>query len=354
MNESFNKINGYVYILEVKDIDLPVCKIGRTSRNPYDRCEEINNSSTGDFIWNVAFQVAVDDCKKLESLVHKKLQPLRQKKREFFNINSEVAYKALLSIMDNQSEIKKIIIEDSNNSKENFLKTEKKKTKRINTFRKIDSKYTELLQYFTSILRVKGRPFGQLNKPGFGMSDGNEGVQWNIVISTDDENVHLGVNLEGMKYSNWPIANLILSELEKPTIKELKTKLENLKSIFIQFKRDAWQVTSRPDIVEKYFCGREFSLLEMDSKLWISILEEALTCLNEKQQYRGRNKQTVTLAKKPRNGEQIRIMDVSPHLAIRTQIDLSGDTELNLRRGILQLEPVYKWMTGLVNNNYGH
>jgi hypothetical protein len=73
MNESNDNKNGYLYILEVKDIDLPVCKIGMTSRSPHARCSEINKNSTGDFIWQVAYQIAVDDCQKLESLVHKKL-----------------------------------------------------------------------------------------------------------------------------------------------------------------------------------------------------------------------------------------------------------------------------------------
>jgi hypothetical protein len=102
------KTEGYVYILEVKDIDLPVCKIGMTTRNPYERCAEINNSSTGDFVWAVAYHIAVDNCKNLESLVHSKLAPLRQRGREFFNINADDAIKALSSIIDSQSEIKKI------------------------------------------------------------------------------------------------------------------------------------------------------------------------------------------------------------------------------------------------------
>lgn len=99
MNENNSPKEGYVYILEVKDIDLPVCKIGMTLRNPQVRCAEINNNSTGDFIWQVAYDVSVDDCRKLESFFHKKLEPLRQKNREFFNISAEVAYKALLSII---------------------------------------------------------------------------------------------------------------------------------------------------------------------------------------------------------------------------------------------------------------
>lgn len=36
MVEADIKSKGYEYILGVKDIDLPVCKIGMTSRNPND------------------------------------------------------------------------------------------------------------------------------------------------------------------------------------------------------------------------------------------------------------------------------------------------------------------------------
>ena len=45
-----------------------------------------------------------------------------------------------------------------------------------------------------SLLNVKGRPFGQLNKPHFGMSDGNRGVQWNLAVYADTGDIRLGVN----------------------------------------------------------------------------------------------------------------------------------------------------------------
>jgi hypothetical protein len=345
MNESKGKIKGYVYILEVKDIDLPVCKIGMTSRNPHDRCSEINNSSTGDFIWEVAHHVAVDDCKKLESLVHKKLKPLKQKKREFFNINSDVAYKALMSIMETQSDIQTLTNEELDNWQEVVPKSKKKKVKGTAIFKNIDSKYTELLQLFTSLIGVNGRPFGQLNKPLFGMSDGNDGVQWNLLVFTDVSKIKLGVNLEGMKYFNWPIASFIQSELENPSIEKLKKKLENPEHIFIRLARDAWQVQSRPYIVEELFGGSEISISDMDCELWILILTKALTCLDEKKLYRGRNKQTVTLVNKPKKGQQIRTMQVSPHLTIWTPIELTGDITTNLQSGIEQLEPIHEWVT---------
>jgi len=343
MNENNIQSSGYVYILDVKDIDLPVCKIGMTSRNPYERCSEINNSSTGDFIWEVAHQIAVDNCKKLESIVHKKLEPLRQKKREFFNINAEDAYKAIMSIIGSQLEVK-IIDEKNIFHNVNPIKNNKIK-KNTRTFSRTDSVYAELLQSFTELLHIKGRPFGQLNKPEFGMSDGQEGVQWSIAVSTDVRDVKIGVNLEGKVYSNWPIATFILSELKNPSINELKTKLEQPEKIFIRFSRDAWQGPSRPSIVENYIGGKVFPLLEIDSELWNSILKEALGCLNEKKMNRGRNIQTVTLAKKPQNGIQIRTMEVSPHLTIWMPIDFSEDITENLNIGISQLEPVHKWVS---------
>jgi len=342
MEDNNDKFKGYVYILEVKDIDLPVCKIGMTSRNPYDRCLEINNSSTGDFIWEVAHQVAVDNCKKLESLVHKKLEPLRQRKREFFNINAEVAFKALLSIIENQSEIKEIAIEETNA----FQIRAKKTSKQKKAFSNKDSAYTELLHTFTSLLNIKGRTFGQLNRPVFGMSDGNEGVQWNIAVWTNKnkQNIQLGINLEGMKYNNWPIANFILSELEQSTIQKIKSTLKQPENIHIRFLRDAWQATSRPNIVEKYLGGQEWSFAETDSNRWRSILTEALDCLNKQKNYRGRAKQLVTYENKPKNGERIRNLPVTPHLLIWTAINLSGDITQNLNSGITQLKPVHEWV----------
>ena len=344
MIEIEEKTKGYVYILEVKDIDLPVCKIGMTTRNPYERCAEINNSSTGDFVWAVAYHIAVDNCKNLESLVHSKLAPLRQKKREFFNINADDASKALISIIDSQSEIKKIDDEEIVATAKNEPYAKNKKARGKQSFKRIYSEYAELLQSFTSVLNIKGRPFGQLNKPRFGMSDGNEGVQWNLAVSTDTGVIQLGVNLEGMKYKNWPISKFILSEMKNPKIREVTAKLNKPDNIYIRFSRDAWQVTARPYIVEKYLGGRELSFAENNSDQWARTLSEALDCLNKETNYCGRAKQTVTLEKKPKNGEQVRVMEVSPHLTIWSSLGLRGDIQKNIEHTIAELQPVYNWV----------
>jgi hypothetical protein len=191
MDKSINNLQGYVYILQVKDIDLPVCKIGMTTRNPYQRCEEINISSTGDFIWEVAYSVAVSDCGKLELQVHQKLDPLRQKRREFFNLNPKDAYQAMLSIIDHQNEITVVDVIEPISLDNTTPENQKRQPQRVQRNNRSNEKYVEMLDAFTALLSIKGRPFGQLNKPYFGMSDGNDGVQWNIVISTDTEKVTL-------------------------------------------------------------------------------------------------------------------------------------------------------------------
>jgi len=343
MEESTNNNSGYVYILEVKDIALPVCKIGMTTRTPYERCDEINNSSTGDFIWSVAHYIAVDNCKKLESLVHSKLAPLRQKGREFFNISADDANTALISIFENQTEIKKVDIEKIILQK-NKSKSSNKLRKRKHSFKRIDSEYAELLQLFASLLNVKGRPFGQLNKPIFGVSDGNEGVQWNLSVSTDTGIIRLGVNLEGMRYSNWPISEFIQSEIRNPRIEEITSRLVNPDNIFIRFSRDAWQATSRPLIVEKYLGGKEFSFAECNTSQWLRILTEALACLNKETNFCGRVKQTITLESKPKNGEQVRVMEVSPHLTIWSPLRLSENMEERLESKVAEIKPVYDWV----------
>lgn len=329
---------GYVYILEVKDIHLPVCKIGMTARDPYERCDEINRSSTGDFIWAVAHYIAVDNCRKLESLVHSKLSPLRQRKREFFNINADDAATALNSIIDTQADIRKIDTKDISTMREQSTPT-KKPTKGKRTFNRVDYEYAELFQLFLSLLDVKGRPFGQLNKPYFGISDGNKGVQWNLAVFKATGDIRLGVNLEGSEETGkWLIAPFVLSQ---PNIEEIQARVIDPQSIIIRFSRDAWQGASRLSIKEKYLGGREFSLSEMDQQLWLSILTEASTCLDESRNYRGRKRrQPVTMEA---DGRTV-VKDISPHITIWSPLSLDGNLTENMTAKLAELRPVHEWI----------
>ena len=139
-------------------------------------------------------------------------------------------------------------------------------------------------------------------------------------------------------------SKFILSELDNPKIAEITSNLKNPGNIFICFSRDAWQVTSRPAIIERHLGGKEFSLAEMDAHQWSNMLKEALGCLNKESNYHGRAKQTVTLENRPRSGEQVRVMEVSPHLTVWSPLSLSGNIRENLENKLAELKPVYDWI----------
>lgn len=340
-----DKLSGYVYILEVADIDLPVCKIGMTTRDPLSRCNEINKSSTGDFIWSVAYTIFVNDCVTLEKLIHTKLTPLRQKRREFFNLCTDDAYKAVMSIIEYQDDIKIIDRPDVKTTTTTTTTPPGQERKKKNkSFARNDAAgFADLLQSFCAVLGVKGRAFGQLNKPFFGMSDGNEGVQWNISVHPQNNDIRIGVNLEGKMYKDWPISRLIKAELSTPALLNVVEDLDAPGEIFMTFCRDAWQVASRPEIKEKYIGGKVFPLDELNREQWQRILNEALACLDKEHHYQKRNTQNVTLVKKDGN-HLVRTMQVSPHLTIWSPLNLNEYSEDSIRNKITQLQPVHQWM----------
>lgn len=336
---------GFVYILEVKDIDLPVCKIGHTVRDPAVRCAEINQSSTGDFLWKVAFKIAVNDCNLFERLVHRKLQPLRQKNREFFNVDAETAWKALVSILDSQSEFQKLDDFKPDGSIDFGDQSSPSRTrKRSRPHPQRDSEYAQLLASFTRVIGCKGRPFGQLSRPSFGISDGVEGVQWNLAINTERDEIRFGVNLEGMAYEGWPIARFLKRELAEPKLFEITASSKGVENVYLNLTRDAWQVTSRPMIIEENIGGKDTPISKISAEIWVEMLEEALDCLNAESGHRGRSQQTVTLRKPPKNGPRERVMPVSPHLTIWTPVSSSDAEEAEIETVRNRLLPIYKWV----------
>ena len=212
-------------------------------------------------------------------------------------------------------------------------------------FQANDGRSAEILDEFNSLLKIKGRSFGQPNKPRFGMSNNAQGVQWNIALHKDNEAIHLGVNLEGMKYNEWPITNLILKELNSPTINKLANEIASPEEVIVRMRRDAWQANSRPDIKKGLIGEKEHPLIELSNERWLTILKEALSCLSAEQDHRGRAKQMVTLEKKPKKGPQVREMEVSPHLTIWTEVNPLGDISANLKQAFRTLKPVHEWMS---------
>ncbi len=78
------------------------------------------------------------------------------------------------------------------------------------------------------------QPFGSQALRHQGLSDGNDGVQWNAwndETSTGSIITWLGVNLEGMQYRDWPIARLIQRELKEPKLIALRADLRQPEEI---------------------------------------------------------------------------------------------------------------------------
>lgn len=326
MAPSEEEPKGFVYILEVKDLALPICKIGMTTRTPAERCSEINKSSTGDLLWSVSSHVAVNDCAMLESLVHKELGDFRQIGREFFNLNPVDAYQRIQGIMAS-SQIKEIICNEVQAAR---------KSKKNPVYRKTNLVYAEIFQLFASLLGIKGRPFGQLSEPVFGISDGHTGVQRNIAVFIKKGQVQIGVNLEGMKYSNWPIAKLLLAEKAKPSFESLRPFQDQ---VLIRMTRDAWQCAARPEIEERYIGGSDdIPISEISRERWASMVDEALGCLDAENKYLGRGKQWVTRLK----SKERCFMEVSPHLTFCTSIGKYGQ---DIEAGVARLEPFYDWVS---------
>lgn len=182
---------------------------------------------------------------------------------------------------------------------------------------------------FKAIFGYEGRSFGQAAMPfRKGVSNGNDGVQWNLLVDANDGGTRLGVNLEGVKYDGWPIARFIENELSNPAtgLLNLASDYSDDTNVLVCLERDAWQIAARPNIREKIIGGKYEPLTGLTLERWKEMLQEAYECLDESNNHRSRASQRVTLDK---SGEK-RTMEVSPHLTITTSLWRIGPPSLDL------------------------
>ena len=106
-----------------------------------------------------------------------------------------------------------------------------------------------LRRCFRDVFACCGREFGSLPRGVLGVSDGIEGVQWNAGYRTRDGTAWLGVNLEGMRYNDWPVARFIERELSRPLLlTRYRGWVARPGRVIVRWTRDAWQVRARPPI----------------------------------------------------------------------------------------------------------
>ncbi|MGF6634781.1 GIY-YIG nuclease family protein [Paraburkholderia sp. MM6662-R1] len=325
---------GYIYVLGPKgNRDFEVCKIGRTGRTPADRCAEINNdSTTGDFVWEVTHNIGVSDCMRLEGLAHDELSAHRMPGREVFFVSADMAMAGILRVLERTPEIAVTVAPAT------AERTKKARTSRNTHSARIDP-YLPLLLRFVEMLGVRGELFNQRSKPYFGISDAAKGVQWNLAVYPQMSQIRMGVNLEGVTYRNWPITTLIQSEQTAPRLPGLAECLSEAGSLMLRFSRDAWQGASRQAIAEQWIGGEELPLDALTPEKWQAMLTEALGCLDATRQYRGRAEQVVT---RTPSGEK-KIMEISPHLTISTPLDADCDPMEALGPTIKRLKSLHTW-----------
>lgn len=195
---------------------------------------------------------------------------------------------------------------------------------------------------YKSVFGEPGRRFGSSKQWYQGVYNPIDGVQWHIVIDRMLGITRFGVNLEGLKYDDWPIDRFISRELESPRLLEFKMSLKHADSVYIYFQRDAWQVAARPLIDERFIGGKVMTLSEVSHDQWKKILQEAHACLDRNGASIRRARQIVTLSKSGPTE-----MEVSPHLMIYTKL------WSNCPAGISEAVSIINEKMGLLQPLYG-
>jgi hypothetical protein len=191
---------------------------------------------------------------------------------------------------------------------------------------------------FTKVFGSGPVPFGTLATQVGGFSDGKPGVQWMVAYDPRDGRISASVNLEGMAYTDWPIATLIERESRDYALLEVVNQHPEVAEVEVLWRRDYWQAKSRPEIAEREILRMPLGTLTEES--WRIALKDALGCLDRKRKNRGRGVQTVTLP----NGTQVE-GEVSPHLTFTRVASGPVSHEKFFQEAKTQLRPLHIWAT---------
>lgn len=194
--------------------------------------------------------------------------------------------------------------------------------------------------------RCTPRPFGTASGRYQGFSDDARGVQWNTGIDRQRGVVTVGVNLEGMKYDNWPIATFLLQERVRPDLPGVLRQSAGADRLEVWLERDCWQAAARLPISES-FIGPEppLAVSRLSDPYWADMIARALECLDASRAHRGRGRQEVTLL---RSGKVEK--DVSPHLQVKYVLPSASVSIVALETAALALEPVYAYIRARCND----
>jgi Arc/MetJ-type ribon-helix-helix transcriptional regulator len=186
------------------------------------------------------------------------------------------------------------------------------------------------------------RPFGSLGLGLMGVSDDVQGVQWNCWAEFEGMSAVLGSNLEGIRYSNWPITDYIQRELKDPQLFDVIGELRSPKDIVMYWWCDAWQAAGRLPRFDGQDLAQE-NLGSLTKARYREILNKALGCLDAKRDYRGRGTRVIRL----KDGRRVE-RAVSPHFQFRAELWTGSPTTAERDRMMAAarelLEPIHKFM----------
>ncbi len=122
---------------------------------------------------------------------------------------------------------------------------------------------------------------GTPSRSVLGISGGNEGVQWNAGYYPRGGAVWLGVNLEGMKYDDWPVVRLIEREISRPLLlTQYRPRVARPDNVTVLWSRDAWQYSARRPIKEANIAPTPVALERLDAQGWAEAPRGARECLD--------------------------------------------------------------------------
>jgi hypothetical protein len=191
---------------------------------------------------------------------------------------------------------------------------------------------------FKATFGAMPRPFGSRSMAVGGVSDGADGVQWNAKYDPRDRRQWASVNLEGMKYTGWPVAHLIRRELLNQTLPALAAATEDPQGIEVRWRRDYWQASARPPIVEADISPTPIPLGQLTDAAWQQALEGARDCLQWNPEPRRARQQVILAA----SGAVVE-GEVSPHLTITRVAERYIPWEEFLAETKRRLRPFYDW-----------
>jgi hypothetical protein len=208
-----------------------------------------------------------------------------------------------------------------------------------------DAEIHVLEEAFKELFHIDQPPkFGSRSLKRRGWYDGNKGVQWNTGVEWHDVEsgiAYLGVNLEGMKYKDWPIARLIKRELENQRLFEIIAILQDPPKIELWWWRDAWQIQRRLGFKENRIKPTPTALSNLSQHEWSQTLHEAQGCLATPEGRRAT--QEITL----QDGQKAE-REVSPHIQFRQRLPWPATAEelgSAMRSARENLQPLHAFLT---------